>query len=166
MDEQKTGTNELKNIVQQLVEGKKQERIAQGDVSFSKRRLGDQRKHLDHLLSYREECASGLRFAGNDLTIAQMRDYELLLQHLDVVVDAQQQRLQESERQHEVCSQHLLDVQDNNQELDMLLKARLKLQEEANQTQDNPQPVKPEAGRKKKFPEDTTPGKSMNPSYM
>ena len=138
MDEQKNLVPGAGNIEQQLVEGKKQERMAQADVEYSELRLGDQRKQLDGLLNYRDECARGFRSASNGLTIAQQREYELLLQHLDKVVQAQQQRLQSSQHDYEICSSRLRDVQHHNQEFDLLVRQERKQHEELHKPEAEP----------------------------
>jgi flagellar biosynthesis chaperone FliJ len=145
--------------------------MAQADVEYSELRLGDQRKQLDGLLNYRDECARGLRSASTGLTIAQQREYELLLQHLDKVVQAQQQRLQSSQHDYEKCSARLRDVQHHNQEIDLLVRQERKLHEELHKHEAQPDHAKKHESSAHKArvrvdePEDIVPGKPLKPSY-
>jgi flagellar biosynthesis chaperone FliJ len=166
MDDDVTGKVNAGAIQQQLATGRKQERIAEDDASYSEQRLEAQRKHLDDLLRYKEECTSGLRSAGNGFSVAQMRDYELLLQHLDVVVEAQQQRLQASQREYKNCCTKLCEVQEKNREIEKLIINARQKQRDKMDYQEDEQKVRIEDTSDKLKPEKGVPGKQLKSSYM
>ncbi len=171
MDEQETGAPDSGNIQQVLVEGIKQERMVQNDVVYSEQRMSDQRKQLDELLNYRNECASGLRSAGNGLSVAQLRDYELLVRHLDNVVQVQQQRLTARQHEFEQYSTRLREVQLRNQETDLLIKASQKQHDELHKHETEPDNALQyerkawKSGVPAQNSEDHEPGKRVKPSY-
>lgn len=74
-----------------LSRARREERKAESDMSLKQSQADEQKEQLETLLDYRDECVEGLRTAKQSgLTIVQIREYQLLMQHLSVVVEEQQ----------------------------------------------------------------------------
>ena len=77
-------------------------RNAENELGFRETQMDQQKKHLETLLDYRDECVGGLKSAKESgLTIVQMREYQLLLQHLSSVVEEQQYKVDLSQKNYE-----------------------------------------------------------------
>lgn len=73
---------------------KRAEQRAQAEMSRCEQLSDNQQSQLDDLLSHRVECVEGLRTAKESgLNIIQIREYQLLLKHLDGVVKEQQDKV-------------------------------------------------------------------------
>ena len=179
---------DLDEIKAVLAKAKRQAHIAESDLGYSELRLEEQRKQLDNLMKYRDECARGMYTKDNGLTIAQMRDYELLLQHLEGVVSTQHQRVVSSQNEFEGCKVHLSDVRQHCEKIETLMQQHIAEQaalKEAEQKTaeaaqaDEDTGVQPDAVVKQPMPvwkkgtgkparkedEDAVPGKPLTPSY-
>lgn len=77
-----------------LSRARREERKAESDMNLRQSQADEQKDHLEVLLDYRDECVEGLRTAKQSgLTIVQIREYQLLMQHLSVVVEEQQDKV-------------------------------------------------------------------------
>ncbi len=101
-------------------------RNAENELGFRETQMEQQKKHLETLLDYRDECVSGLKSAKESgLTIVQMREYQLLLQHLSSVVEEQQYKVDLSQKNYEQVkavyqekSQQLEDIRHTMNEME------------------------------------------------
>lgn len=172
MDEKETTLSEIR---QQLLEGIKRERNAKNDLGYSEKRVDEQREQLDTLLNYRKECASGLRSASHDLSYAQMRDYELLLEHLDDAVADQQYRLRTSQSEFEQCNSRWQQAHDQNLKIDAIImeqQQRLDEQKQAEaeaeieaEVESGQMPQYAKTRIKKQQPDDDVLAQPIKPSY-
>lgn len=93
-------------------------RNAENEMLYRKQQAKDQQKHLQTLVDYREECISGLKSASESgLTIVQMREYQLLMQHLGTVVEEQQYKVDISQQNFEQAEQQWNDLQQHREQL-------------------------------------------------
>ncbi len=85
-----------------LDKAKRDERSASSEMRRRDAQAEEQKKQLETLFNHRDECVEGLKKAKESwLTIVQMREYQLLLQHLSTVVEEQQTKVDISQNNYE-----------------------------------------------------------------
>ena len=94
--------DDIVHMRKRLERALREARNAENELGFRETQMQQQKKHLDTLLDYRDECVGGLKSAKESgLTIVQMREYQLLLQHLSAVVEEQQYKVDLSQKNYE-----------------------------------------------------------------
>ena len=85
---------DIRTMKLDLDKAKRDEQRARGEMSRCETQSNNQQVHMESLLAHREECVHGLRTAKESgLNIVQIREYQLLLKHLDGVVKEQQEKV-------------------------------------------------------------------------
>ena len=84
----------IREIKADFDKAKRAEQRAQAELVRSEQLTESQKSQLDTLLKHREECLEGLRDAkSSGLNIIQIREYQLLLKHLEGVLHEQQEKI-------------------------------------------------------------------------
>jgi flagellar export protein FliJ len=121
---------ELHELQTRLERARREEKRSFSDLVRCEHQVENQRGQLEHQLAHRDQCVSGLASARESgLSIVQMREYQLLLQHINKVVHEQQEKVHASEAQYEAAREAWEQRQQQtvalNDELEALLAARV-----------------------------------------
>lgn len=82
---------DISEVRTQFERARRQERSAANEMAGFDRQFENQQSQLESLLTHKEECMNGLKNAKQTgLTIVQMREYKLLLDHVNHSVEQQQ----------------------------------------------------------------------------
>jgi len=83
--------SEIKEIKVLLDKAKREESKAFNEMTSDEVKAKEQKSQLDSCLTYREECLDGLKSAKTSgLSIVQIRECQVLMQHLDSVLETRQ----------------------------------------------------------------------------
>lgn len=113
----------IRQIKADYDKARRDETRANNEMSQCETQTENQQAQLDTLLSHREECVEGLRTAKQSgLNIIQIREYQLLLKHLDGVVKEQQGKVDICQVKYEKCRDEWMLKNERLKRLDEMMK--------------------------------------------
>ncbi len=119
--------DDIVHMRKRLERALREARNAENELGFRETQMEQQKKHLETLLDYRDECVGGLKSAKESgLTIVQMREYQLLLQHLSAVVEEQQYKVDLSQKNYEQVREV---YEEKSQQLEKMRKTMAELEQ-------------------------------------
>jgi len=130
-------------------------RRAEGERDYREQQMQQQQQRLEALTNQREECVSGLKSAKQSgMSIVQIREYQLLMQHLSGVLEEQQSKMELSQQNFEQAEAEWQQKQEYLQRLQQQLQQLLEAKQEAfvgedEETQDESAP-RSRAGKRNK----------------
>ena len=114
----------IRELKSDLNLARRDEKRAQGDMIRCEQQAERQLRHLEALLTHRDECVNGLKNAEQSgLSIVQMREYQLLLEHINSVVQEQQEKLDVSQINFEVSREIWQRKQERTMRLNDMLES-------------------------------------------
>ena len=85
---------DIHELRQNLNKARRDEQRTRSEMERYEQQTEKQKSHLGTLMDHRDECVHGLRTAKDSgLSIVQIREYQLLLKHVDTVVQEQQEKV-------------------------------------------------------------------------